>query len=495
MKHKFQVVQDSASVCCVRGPEGINYPQFPPFLPSNDFPELKGKVTLSKRENSVYPTVRQLFCDYGLDVENFDDVIWNPLGTIVSPGDTVLVKPNLVRHFHMEGGDYSAVVTNGSVIRCVMDYIAIALQGEGKIILGDAPVQSANFEMIVEKNGLREVVDSVTESWGIPVELVDFRLVSIELDENHCLAGTTEQVGDPLGYMSVDLANESMLTPVSEQFERFRVTSYDCKEMTKHHNDKTHEYLISKSIIEADVVINLPKLKTHRKVCVTASLKNLVGINGHKDWLPHHRCGSLAEGGDEYLNPSSLKYWENYFKDQYFLSDNKFAAVFNGIGRRIFSRLISILSKDTYREGSWYGNDTTWRMALDLNRLLMYTDKKGQLCNTVSRKLFTIVDAVVAGDGEGPMAPNPRDCGLLVCGMNPVAVDTFLTTLMGFDYNRIPLIREAYNISNYNLVNFSPKDISIVTNDPDIKKLRLGAPYNEFKFLPPAGWCGNVENY
>src|SRR5690606_2650770 len=48
------------------------------------------------------------------------------------------------------------------------------------------------------------------------------------------------------------------------------------------------------------LVINLPKLKTHKKTGVTLSLKNLVGINGDKNWLPHHSLGSVGEGGDEF---------------------------------------------------------------------------------------------------------------------------------------------------------------------------------------------------
>ena len=59
----------------------------------------------------------------------------------------------------------------------------------------------------------------------------------------------------------------------------------------------THEYLISRSAMDADVFINLPKLKTHKKVGVTLSLKNLVGINGDKNYLPHFCIGTPAEGG------------------------------------------------------------------------------------------------------------------------------------------------------------------------------------------------------
>jgi uncharacterized protein (DUF362 family) len=59
--------------------------------------------------------------------------------------------------------------------------------------------------------------------------------------------------------------------------------------MAKTHHPGVHQYLVAKEVIEADIIINLPKLKTHRKAGVTCALKNLIGINGNKEYLPHHR--------------------------------------------------------------------------------------------------------------------------------------------------------------------------------------------------------------
>lgn len=52
----------------------------------------------------------------------------------------------------------------------------------------------------------------------------------------------------------------------------------------------------------ADVFINLPKMKVHKKTGVTLSLKNLVGINADKNWLPHYSGGSPRNGGDQFSN-------------------------------------------------------------------------------------------------------------------------------------------------------------------------------------------------
>jgi uncharacterized protein (DUF362 family) len=483
-----------AKVAMVKGPPGLVYPGSPPFLPAEGFPELLGRVQVGSGSNGIYPLLRELFCDFGLDVQNFGTPAWNPLGAIIAPGERVLIKPNLVRHLHLAGGDFQAVVTHASVVRCTLDYVAKALSGKGEILVGDAPVQSANFPTLIEKTGLAKVCNDVATRWGISVRLVDFRLVAVELDERHCITRTEEKQGDPAGYLNVDLGRDSMLMPLNDYCDKFRVTSYDCKEMIKHHNHERHEYLIPKSVLKADVVINLPKLKTHRKVGLTAALKNLVGINGHKDWLPHHRCGSYAEGGDEYLHPSFIKRTQNFLGETQFKRSG--SAPFGPIlyyGIRALNRLAHTVCRDSFTEGSWYGNDTVWRMVLDLNRLLIYADSEGRMTATPQRKVFTIVDAIISGDGEGPMEPNARHCGMLVCGFNPLAVDTVLATLVGFDYRHIPLLANGYTLEKWKIADFNPADISVMARDALFKDFAVGKAFDRFCFRPPEGWLGRIE--
>jgi hypothetical protein len=180
--------------------------------------------------------------------------------------------------------------------------------------------------------------------------------------------------------------------------EKFRVTSYDCRQMREHHNSLKHEYLIPKSVLDADVVINLPKLKTHRKVGLTASLKNIVGINGHKDWLPHHRCGSVDEGGDEYRNRSFFKRLQTHLGEKTDQDSHNSRNFFQRLMIRITDKLARSMAPDPFFEGSWHGNDTLWRTVLDLNRLLVYANKDGKMTEAPQRKCMTIVDAIVAGE-------------------------------------------------------------------------------------------------
>ena len=92
-------------------------------------------------------------------------------------------------------------------------------------------------------------------------------------------------------------------------YDNMRITNYDPAYLKQHHNADKHEYFINSDVLNADVVINMPKPKTHRKAGVTISMKNLVGINCRKEYLPHHTNGSKEEGGDEYLHRSYLKKW------------------------------------------------------------------------------------------------------------------------------------------------------------------------------------------
>ena len=115
------------------------YPRVPPFLPDEEYPELRARVQEGKERNAVYSLFRRLMHYLGMDKARFGTPEWNPFSEIVRPGQRVLIKPNLVRHLHLGGGDLSTVVTHASLVRCVLDYVALALGRSGEITIGDAP--------------------------------------------------------------------------------------------------------------------------------------------------------------------------------------------------------------------------------------------------------------------------------------------------------------------------------------------------------------------
>ena len=427
-----------------------------------------------------------------MDVENYSTPRWNPLADVIRPGQKVVLKPNLVRHLHVGGGDFQAVVTHPSVIRCVLDYVALALGGQGQITVGDSPVQSADFSELMKRNKLQEVCDDVSECWQMPVRLVDFRLSHVCLGDHGRVISRDSLDGDPAGTRRVDLGERSLLSPLDADCSKFRVTCYDPRTMSQYHHRNSHQYAVAQSVLDADVVVNLPKLKTHRKVGLTAALKNVVGINAQKDCLPHHRTGSARHGGDEYRDPSLIKRWCSCLAESVDRAPRSPLTGLRRLTSRALMRLHRYVAKDPYWEGSWHGNDTLWRTVLDLNRLLLYADRQGNLTDRPQRRCLTIVDAIVAGEGEGPMEPDRRPCGLLAAGINPVAVDAVLATLVGFDYKRLPLIANAFDVSDLPLVDFRPDHVRVLSSQRRLSKLHVGQPYHEYAFRPPSGWQGHT---
>jgi hypothetical protein len=89
---------------------------------------------------------------------------------------------------------------------------------------------------------------------------------------------------------------------------------------------------------------------------------------------------------------------------------------------RLARRRQSLLGGDgpTIRNGNWQGNDTCWRMALDLNRALLFANRDGTL-RTASqpKRYFCIIDGIIGGQGNGPTDPEPVFSNVLIAGGNP----------------------------------------------------------------------------
>jgi ferredoxin len=124
---------------------------------------------------------------------------------------------------------------------------------------------------------------------------------------------------------------------------------------------------IARPVVEADLVINLPKLKTHSFTVFTGAVKNMYGV------IPY---GLRLEGHRRFL------------------------------GRDSFSRMLV----DVY--------------------------------SAVPRQ-FTLMDAVVGMEGEGPSAGYPRNVGLVISGADGVAVDAVASRITGHDPLLVPTTARA----------------------------------------------------
>ncbi len=141
-----------------RAHESPRYPSVAPYHPSEAYPESPFPER-GAEPNAVYAALRQLLAGMGLDKGRFGTSAWNPLGELIRPGETVVLKPNLLRQCHEFNDDWEYVITHGSVIRAVADYVFIALGGRGRIIIADAPQTDSRLDLIAERLGFAELTD------------------------------------------------------------------------------------------------------------------------------------------------------------------------------------------------------------------------------------------------------------------------------------------------------------------------------------------------
>ncbi len=474
-----------------------SYPADPPYSPSAAYPEYPWQDTVSQPENHIYDMVRNCFFKLGMDAGNYSGANWNPLGEIIRPGNTVLIKPNMVFHEnHVAKNGTDCLLTHASLVRAVADYAIIALKGSGHIIIGDAPLQSCEFEKLAGSRGYTDIV-SFYKSRGINISLQDFRLFKSE-QRGALLITRLDERTDLSDYTAVDLGKESMFEGLSEEkYKKLRITNYCPQEMAEHHNGGKNEYLIPNLVLSSDVVINMPKPKTHRKAGVTIALKNMIGINAHKDWLPHHTKGSVSEGGDEYLNKSWAKRARTFLQEKIDLFNirGQYLCVRIASGIQLVFRLLTkLFSGDPFDYGSWYGNDTIWRTIADLNRILLYADKKGALCDTPQRQIFTVGDMIISGEKEGPLRPSPKNAGVIAAGPDPVRFDMFCATLMGFDIKKIPSINNLKLIKKYPLADLKEEPVLRSNNNLwDNKKIRDIDKSATMRYIASKGWQGHIE--
>src|SRR6185436_2069191 len=92
-------------------------------------------------------------------------------------------------------------------------------------------------------------------------------------------------------------------------------------------------------------------------------------------------------------------------------------------------RLLFVVTQKGVRPGIGYGKDRGWRMVLDLNKCLFFFDGAGRRRSKPLRYL-AVVDGIIAGEGNGPMSPDPKPCGVVMAGLHPVAVDCAAAELM-----------------------------------------------------------------
>jgi uncharacterized protein (DUF362 family) len=199
----------------------------------------------------------------------------------------------------------------------------------------------------------------------------DPRLVAATVEAMRHMGAVSVTVGEGPGhrrdasYVAHASGLIAMLDDVRAPFVDLNTASARPVSLHSHYTPLGELWLPS-LLTDADVVVSMPKMKTHHWAGVTLSLKNLFGC------LP----------GRVYGWPKNALHWV-------------------GIDNAI----------------------------VDIAGAVMPS--------------YSIVDGIVAMEGNGPISGTPKHAGLLVFGDDPVATDTVTATMMGMDPSRIPYLREA----------------------------------------------------
>jgi len=160
------------------------------------------------------------------------------------------------------------------------------------------------------------------------------------------------------------------------------------------------EFNIAKEVLEADLVINLPKIKTHAQMLLTLAVKNLFGC------IPKH-------------------------------------------------------------------DRIQWHLRAGMNRYFFAT-MLVELYSMI-RPGLTIVDGVIGMEGNGPESGTPRNIGVIVAGIDCLAIDTVICHILGIDSQNLYTIQAA---QGRNIGKTSLDEINIVGKSLNQVKI------NNFQ-LPP----------
>ena len=104
-------------------------------------------------------------------------------------------------------------------------------------------------------------------------------------------------------------------------------------------------YRIAHHVLDADVVISVPKAKVHCSGGITVAMKNAVGI---------------------------IPAWDGTYNDGVLKDCAHTSDVDQAAGKR----------------GMYLDNDTIWRTMADLNRIILYADANGILTSITATSLF-----------------------------------------------------------------------------------------------------------
>lgn len=435
-----------------------------------DFCALKTLFSDSSSRN--LDNISRIYADPEFLIDEISSLVNPYLQDYMVRGKRVLFKPNWVMH-PVTSLDYVCLCTNKSFLLAAVE--VILRKSPHSVVIGDAPIQLCDWEKLLSSD-FYESINKLRIKYEVEISIHDFRRTKFEASSQGviCDAQPLDQ------YVFFDLGSDSLLEHITSVRHKtpFRVTNYNPDILSKAHRKGVHRYCIAKQLFDADIVISIPKIKTHQKTGITGALKNLVGLNGDKDFLPHHRLGGTGFGGDCYPGRNFLRLFSELALD---ISNKSSFAILRKLWAYI-SKLVWILSFPNNAHSlsaGWYGNDTTWRMVMDLNKIALFGRVDGTISATRRRSIYSLCDGIVAGQGDGPLSPEPLALGFMAFSNNSTITDACFGTLIGLDIYRVPLLKAALTHLNLESLDLTLNNYRIAI--PDLKKFAISATL-------PVGW-------
>jgi len=412
----------------------------------------------------------------------------------------IVIKPNWVHHEVSPDFPIRAMVTSVGVIEAAIEACLSMYPGAKEIAVGDVPLQSCDFDLLLAQSGAAIMAEKYARYATPRITFGDWRRERLVMRRGFISTSSSGTFGDPRGYREVTLDAASHLEPISTKGAGFGVSDLSATKLRSKQGVGLHRYLISGSVLAADLVVNLPKMKTHQKAGITGALKNLVGCNGEKAYLAHYVRGRPCDGGDEF--PPDVSWtvrWQVRVRERV----QKRSRLLFGLlrpGWLIMKKVWGIRTQGTednldhrfyQAAGGWYGNDTIWRMVYDLNRIIRFAPiDGGTLAEAPQRTCVSILDGIVAGEGNGPLQPLPVEANVMVAAENPFLVDLVMSRLMGFDWRKIPSLNHYPEFAG-EWGRFDPDGIEIRVDDKTYYGVANLDPIRSF--VPPPGWRGHLE--
>jgi hypothetical protein len=329
-------------------------------------------------------------------------------------------------------------VTDPRLVRLLAQHAVDVVGPNGTVIIADSPQNDCDMAKLLSWEPWAEVVEWTRARPQI--QFLDVRTEWVEMQDG-IIVVRHAQPGDPLGDVCIDLGDYSAFTDSPLHPRRFRGSDYDPEVTVAAHTARSHQYRLCRTFLDCDLLVVIPKVKTHKKVGLSLAMKNLVGLVADKNCLPHYTAGFPSDGGDEYRERGPRERLRQKAIEvlRPALAQGKLTRLAR-LGRRTENHFLPEIVE---RSGNWWGNDTAWRMVVDLVTLLR------QERQDRGKPTHFVYDGVIVGQRNGPLAPESVELGMLSMSDDPVAGDLAVCESLGLDAAKFPLLHEQLALRSW----------------------------------------------